>query len=242
MTTYKDLEADLHIHTISSGHAFSTISEIIEAAKKNNLKTIAITDHGPALPGGAHPYHFSNLKVLDSNIDGIRVLKGAEANIVDAQGNLDLPKEIVEKLDFVLATFHLNCGYENKGADENTRTLIKALQANRIHAVAHPGNQLFKLDYDRLAKEAKKMDVLIEFNNSSYSGATSRYDAKDLDFEMALACKKYKTQVIINSDAHIAFDVGQFKEAWELLDKAGVEKRQILNLDDKKLIEYIENK
>ena len=242
MITYKDLQADLHIHTISSGHAFSTISEIIEAAQKKDLKTIAVTDHGPALPGGAHAYHFGNLRVLDANVDGMRVLKGTEANIIDSEGNLDLPDEVMKTLDFIMATFHLHCGYEDAGAEENTKALINAMERNRIHAIAHPGNQLFKLDYDLLAKTAKEMDVLIEFNNSSYSGGTSRYDARDLDLKMGLACKKYKTPVVVSSDAHIAFDVGRFKEAWELVEETGLEKKQILNLDNKKLLDFVENK
>ena len=51
------LVADLHLHTIASGHAYSTIEEYVARAKKIGLKAIAITDHGPAMPGGPHQYH-----------------------------------------------------------------------------------------------------------------------------------------------------------------------------------------
>jgi len=46
------LVADLHVHTISSGHAYSTVAEIIEAAAQKGLEAVALTDHGPAMPGG----------------------------------------------------------------------------------------------------------------------------------------------------------------------------------------------
>ena len=45
-------EADLHTHTIASGHAYSTINEIAAEAARRQLRLIGMTDHGPALPGG----------------------------------------------------------------------------------------------------------------------------------------------------------------------------------------------
>jgi putative hydrolase len=44
------LEADLHVHTIASGHGYSTIKEIMTAAAEKGLKTVAITDHGLNMP------------------------------------------------------------------------------------------------------------------------------------------------------------------------------------------------
>ena len=69
------IEADLHTHSVASGHAYSTISELALAAAERGLKMIAITDHGPAIPGGPHLYHFSNLKVLPEYLHGVRLLK-----------------------------------------------------------------------------------------------------------------------------------------------------------------------
>src|SRR5512146_3220126 len=50
--------ADMHTHTIASGHAYSTVNELAHAAAAKGLAAMAITDHGPALPGGPHLYHF----------------------------------------------------------------------------------------------------------------------------------------------------------------------------------------
>ena len=38
--------ADLHVHTVSSGHAYSTVMEIVKVAAQKGLKAVAITDHG----------------------------------------------------------------------------------------------------------------------------------------------------------------------------------------------------
>jgi putative hydrolase len=48
------LSADLHCHTIASGHAFSTLSEMASGAARRGLDLIAITDHGPSMDGACH--------------------------------------------------------------------------------------------------------------------------------------------------------------------------------------------
>ena len=75
------LVADLHTHTVASGHAYCSVNEMAQAAADVGLEMIAITDHGPNMPGGPHLYHFGNIHVVPSVIAGARVLKGVEANI-----------------------------------------------------------------------------------------------------------------------------------------------------------------
>ena len=70
------LIADLHVHTLSSGHAYSTLEEYVAQAKKIRLAMIAITDHGSNMPGAPHYYHFSNMRMMPREIDGIKVLRG----------------------------------------------------------------------------------------------------------------------------------------------------------------------
>lgn len=47
------MKTDLHTHTIASGHAFGTIWENARAAKDKGISVLAITDHGPSVPGSA---------------------------------------------------------------------------------------------------------------------------------------------------------------------------------------------
>lgn len=42
---------ETHYHTIASGHAYSTVLEGVMYAKKYGMKGLAVTDHGPAMPG-----------------------------------------------------------------------------------------------------------------------------------------------------------------------------------------------
>lgn len=45
MIEKQDIIADLHIHTTSSLHGYSTLKECIDIATDKGLKYIAITDH-----------------------------------------------------------------------------------------------------------------------------------------------------------------------------------------------------
>ena len=47
----KKLIADMHMHTLVSGHAYGTIREMAATAGEKNLKLIGITEHAPGIPG-----------------------------------------------------------------------------------------------------------------------------------------------------------------------------------------------
>ena len=86
---------DLHTHTIASGHGYSTLKENIEAAKERGLKYLGLSEHGPKLPGGPHPFFFSNYRCIPRQYGELRLLCGAEANIMDSKGSLDMENEFL---------------------------------------------------------------------------------------------------------------------------------------------------
>jgi putative hydrolase len=66
--------ADLHNHTVASGHAYSTMEELISRAVKKKIKILGVSDHAPGLPGGANIFHFSDMsRLMLKAIKGIRV-------------------------------------------------------------------------------------------------------------------------------------------------------------------------
>ena len=163
------LEADLHLHTLASGHAYSTVKEMVLAAKEKGLKMIALTDHGPRMPGGPHLYHFTNLAALPRVMEGIEVLRGVEANILDANGTLDLPDSVLQDLDIVLAGLHRGTGFDGASSEEYTKAAIEALKHPRVHLIVHPGNPEFPIDLERLVLAAAGLGKALEINNSSLS-------------------------------------------------------------------------
>ena len=55
---------DVHTHTIASGHAFSSLQEMVHAAAEKGLQILGITEHAPAIPGTCTPIYFRNLHVV----------------------------------------------------------------------------------------------------------------------------------------------------------------------------------
>ncbi len=98
---------DIHTHTIASGHASTaTITDMAKAAASKNLKMLGISDHGPATCGGGKPSYFRSLSYAQKERLGVEMLYGAEANILNNEGKLDLEDSILAKLDYVIASIH----------------------------------------------------------------------------------------------------------------------------------------
>ncbi|SHK73376.1 phosphatase [Desulforamulus aeronauticus] len=230
------LKADLHTHTIASGHAFSTIKELAEGAKRKGLELIAITDHGITMPGGPHPYYFSQLVSLPGEIDGVKILKGVEANIIDCNGSLDMPENLLKKLDLVLASFHTDTGYQGKSIEENTRAMISAIQNPYVHIISHPGNPEFPVDLEKVVYAARMSGKALEINNNSLLSLSRPGSAPRCD-KLARLAAKTDTFISINSDAHSCFSVGNCDLALQLAEKAGIKASRVLNTS----VEFVED-
>ncbi len=231
------LAADLHTHSIASGHAYSTIDEVARGAHEAGLEMVAITDHGPSIPGGPHRYYFGNLRVLPSRIAGVEVLKGVEANIISASGDLDLPCRTLQRLEFVLAGFHVGTGYDGGTVDDNTKAMIAALENPCVDAIAHPGNPLFEVDIPEIVRVAADLGKLIEINNSSLT--IVRLDSLDNCRKFAELAGEHGVTVVIGSDAHHASRVGSFEAAIELVERAGLTEEHVLNTRVDRVVDFL---
>lgn len=230
---------DTHCHTIASGHAYSTLIEIVKESRKKRLKMIAITDHGPQMPGGPHIFHIANQRVYPEFIEGVEILRGVEANIIDYEGNIDISERVLKKMDIVIASLHDVC-IEPGSVEENTRALLKAMENNYVDIIAHPGNPSFKINIDKVIEKAKETDTLIEINNSSLNG--SRKGSYDNCIKIAKECKENKVKVVLGSDAHIAYDVGEFGKVVEMLKKMNMPEELIINASPENLKTYLKSK
>lgn len=229
--------ADLHVHTISSGHAYSTLEEYVEKARKIRLKGFAIADHGPAMPGGPHQYHFSNMRMIPRMINGIRIYRGVEANIINDQGEIDFEEDDFTELDIVMVSMHPRCGYESQGEEKNTEVLIKALRKNPlINVIAHPGNPKFPLNVEKVVSAAKEFGAVIEINNSSFF---SRVGSEERCLEFAREVKRQNWMVAVSSDAHISTMLGTFDNALKLISKAGLTEKHVVNTSLEKIEKYL---
>jgi putative hydrolase len=225
---------DLHVHTISSGHAYSTLQEVIQYAQSNGLPMVGISDHAPGMPGGAHLFHFLNMRILPKVIDGVRVLRGIEVNIMDHQGNIDVDQRTLDMTEYAIASLHPPC-IPFGDIKTNTETLIKVMSIEGIQVIGHPDDERYPLDYDALAYAAKEHNVLLEINNSSMNGFSARSNSKEIIKELLTACKRHNTHVIFGSDAHISFDVGNFTYCKEIVEECDFPMELVVNHQADKL-------
>lgn len=232
---------DTHCHSLASGHAYSTIQEIAKEANNKGLEMVAITDHGPQMPGGPHVFHIANQGVIPNKIYGVEILKGAEANIIDYDGNLDIPERFLKRLDFVLASLHDVC-IEPGSIDENTRAIIGAMENSLVDAIAHTGNPNFPIHMEAMVLKAKETNTLIEINNSSLEHQGSRAGSLENCIEIAKLCKKHNVPITVGSDAHISFAVGEFHKAIGILNDIQMPEELIMNLYPHKIKQYLSSK
>ena len=229
---------DVHIHTTASGHAYSTFGEVIAAAKAKGLELVGIADHGPCVPGVCHSYHFVNFRVIPRETCGIKVVMGAELNIIDYSGSTDLPAQILKKLDYAIASLHREC-IDSGSVAENTAAIIGAMRNPHVVIIGHPDNPQFPADLDAIAHAAKDSGVLLEVNSSSYLPQGHRVGSVDNARLMLAACKRYGTKIIVGSDAHIDLDVGNHALAQKVLADNNFPEELVVNTDVEKFFERV---
>lgn len=226
MPSLERCETDLHVHTVASGHAFSTVEEIAREASRRQLRLIGLTDHGPALPGGPHLYHFLALRFVPPILHGVRLLRGVEANIV-GPGEIDLAEEVLTQLDLVLAGFHEGCGFDARGETANTEAVLRLMEQPKVKVIVHPGNPNFPLDYEAVVRQAAATATALEINNASFT--LSRGGSEANCQAIVRLCSRFGAPVALGSDAHIAQGVGEFAAALAALQAAGLPAGQVVN-------------
>ena len=118
---------DTHTHTIISGHGFSTLSENTAAARGKGMYGICLTEHGPCTPSGPPDFIPHSQQMLPDFINGVRVYRGIEANIIDYSGKIDIPAEYLAPCEFVIASFH-SFALQPGTKEENTGAYLGALR------------------------------------------------------------------------------------------------------------------
>ena len=225
------LLADLHTHTVASGHAYSTITENVRAARAKGIELIAITDHGPTVPQGAHLWYFWNLKTIPSVLDGVRVLKGCEATPSATSDNgIDLPDDLLRLLDFVAVGMHPLAGFDQRDRVRNTEALLRVIANPYVDQITHPGNEdEFPLDLSAVVEAAAKHCVILELNDHSFAPSGSRSVSCAREREFAEASLAAGVPVAIGSDAHFALHIGRFDSALAIAEEIGFTVADIVN-------------
>lgn len=252
----KEIVGDYHTHSEYS-HGKGEIIGNVEAARKIGLKEIAITDHGP------RTYNFIRLGVrnaeefllikdkiseVQKDYQDIKILAGVEANIINHEGDLDVPDQILNRLDIVAAGFHLliwppdlRSGWflivNNRFTyrffpfrrqdirKNNTESIINAVRRHRIDFITHPGYGV-DIDTFELARVCAKHGTLLEIN--------ARHG--ELTEGFVQAATETGVNFIVNSDAHSTQQVGKLDSGLELISRLDIDRERIMNYTGYKYI------
>lgn len=231
----KKIIADMHTHTVASTHAYSTIKEMAEAAKSMGLEFLAITDHTPKSTDGPHIWHFHNLhKAIPRELFGVKIIYGAESSVADYDGNIDLPDNECEALDWIIGSVHTDI-LKSGSTEQNTAAYLGLAKNPLVDVIGHPANVKFPFDYEKGIKAFKEYDKLVEINESTllWKNAEGNYR------QIIPLCKKYEVSVIVNTDAHFYESVGKVSRSMALLDEFDYPEELIINIDSQRCLDRI---
>lgn len=230
--------ADLHCHTIASTHAYSTITELAEEVAKKGLIAVGCTDHGVKMWDAPKISYFYNLNDLPHKIAGVRVLQGVEANIIDFDGKLDMPENLLSRLDVVVASMHPSL-MPNGSIDECTQAYLAVLDNPYVDIIGHSGTPEYAYDYETVISYAAKKGKAIEINEHSFSVRESSISNCR---RIAQICKDVGTPIVVNSDSHYHEWVGLFPRSIELLSELDFPPELIINSSVENLNKFFEKK
>jgi DNA polymerase (family 10) len=223
-----DLKGDLHAHTkASDGH--NTILEMAQAAKSHGLEYLAITEHSRRLTvaHGLDPVrlikHMGEIDRLNETLDGIVLLKGIEVDILE-DGGLDLPDDVLGRLDIVVGAVHSRFGLPRA---KQTERILRAMDRPYFNILAHPSGRLigrrepYDVDMLRIIRKAKERGCFLELNANP-----ERLDLNDIHCKMA---KDEGVLVSLNSDAHSTLDFGNQRYAIGQARRGWLDSHDVLN-------------
>ncbi len=228
----KDLKGDLQTQTTWTDGK-NSILEMAEAAMKVGLEYIVITDHTKklAMTNGLDERRIleqiEEINKLNEKLEKsgkkFRILSGSECDILK-DGTLDLPDEILEKLDVVGVSVH---SLFNLSRRAQTDRVIKAIKNKHADILFHPTGRLinkrpaYDIDMDEIIKVARETGTVLEID-----AFPDRLDLKD---EYIRKCVNAGVRMSIDSDAHsvknfsvLEYGVVQARRGW-------AEKKDIVN-------------
>ena len=225
----KPFVADVHMHSVMSGHAFGTVRELAFEAAARNLKLIGVTEHGPGIPGTVDPIYFRNFCDAPRTLYGVEMLYGSEVNILEG-GRLDLDQRHLNFLDYAAAGIHGLC-YENQGIVGNTDNTVRCMENPKVKFITHPDTDSYPVDYKVLVAAAKATGTALELNNSSVRKPELRPGCIGNYKTMLPLCAEMGVPIVVNTDSHDPSFVGDFALARKLLEEIGFPEELILNND-----------
>jgi DNA polymerase (family 10) len=227
LVTLEDIRGDLHSHTtLSDGR--QTLEQMAEGARAKGLEYLAVTDHsashgfGNHVPPDALERRIEEIHELDATLGDFTLLVGTESNILP-DGSLDYEDELLEQLDWVVASIHTSFGMDERAM---TDRMIAAIEHPLVDVIGHPtGRKIetrapYALDMERVIEAAARTGTMLEINSSP--------DRRDLNDIHARAAAQAGVLILVDSDAHsvrnldlLRYGIATARRAWLTPEQVG---------------------
>ena len=231
-----EIFGDYHIHTTASDGMASLVDQT-KSAISVGLKEIAVTDHSwnTLLSSMSHHKFDRQTEAISMmhQVDdmNIKIYHGIEGNLLNRNGDMDIPDDIMPKLDLLACGFHrfleatcwdnnmkylLANGFAGKKAREkmiaiNTWAFLSAMERYPIDVLVHLQHRAL-VDIKAICEKAREKDVYIELNEKHIK-----------QIEPCIGdIIESGVKLIVGSDAHTTGAVGKFTNTIALIEKYNI--------------------
>lgn len=220
LITLDPIKGDLHVHTKETDGR-NSLEEMAKAAQEKGYEYIAISDHSQhvTIARGLDKKRLSRqigrIERFNENHDGILILKSIEVDILE-DGSLDLPDDILKKLDLVICSVHSKFNLSEK---KQTERIVRAMGNPNFNILCHPSGRLinerppYEINMEKVILAAKERGCFLELN-----AHPDRLDLNSIDCKMA---KDIGVKVAISTDAHriddlnwMTYGIDQARRGW----------------------------
>jgi DNA polymerase (family 10) len=225
LVSLDDVRGDLHSHTtLSDGR--NTLEEVAEAGRMRGYSYMAITDHSASHGFGDHVtaerlwQRIAEIEDWNRGKRGFRLLAGSEVNI-GLDGLLDYPGDLLEELDWVVASVHTSFAISGR---RMTDRVLAAIENPHVDCIGHLTGRLigrrepYGIDVEAVAEAAARTGTMLEINGNP--------NRRDLSEHHARIAAEAGVNIVLNTDAHgvdtldnMAYAVATARRAWLTPDK-----------------------
>ncbi len=220
LVSVDDIRGDLHAHTtLSDGR--NTLGEMAEAGRERGYAYMAITDHSASHGFGDHVTaerlwkRIEEIREWNEGKRGFRLLAGSEVNI-GLDGELDYPEDLIEALDWAVASVHTSFAISEQAMTERVLT---AIENPGVDCIGHLTGRLigrrepYGINVEAVAEAAARTATMLEINGNP--------NRRDLSEHHARLAADAGVTIVLNTDAHgietldnMAYAVATARRAW----------------------------
>ena len=235
-----EIKGAWHNHTtLSDGEA--SLEQMAETARKMGWNWLGIADHSPTLQvaNGASAEDLLaqgetikqyNATWADEGVD-FRLFHGVESDILPG-GKLDHPDEVLDTLDYTVASVHAISKWRARDEIENTEELIRCIDHPATSVLGHPTGRILQ------GRDGYEVDLFAVLEHMAEHNDEGRLKAVelnaspyrlDLDWRLCKHAKGLGVPVIINPDAHSLRGLADISYGVMAARKGWLEANDVLN-------------